>query len=236
MSSTSGCGAPTPTAELPRRQLEGVLDMLDGRYPSSEFGRAAPADRVGPHRGHDPPAQGRARAGGGERGHDPRSGALPGDAARRAAGGGARRGDGVRGAAGAGLPAGGLGVADRGDRPRPRDRHARAGRAGGGAVLEGRGGGPPQRAGGGDRGVCALGGGAVRGGAGARVRPRCPRGAQPGGVPARAAGRHARAAQRPRDRGRALPRRDRRLAGVRALPLRRAHPLGVGPGALGADP
>jgi ATP-dependent Lhr-like helicase len=28
--------------ELPRRQLEGVLDMLDGRYPSSEFGELRP--------------------------------------------------------------------------------------------------------------------------------------------------------------------------------------------------
>jgi ATP-dependent Lhr-like helicase len=37
-------------AELPRRQLEGVLDMLDGRYPSSEFGELRPRivwDRVG---------------------------------------------------------------------------------------------------------------------------------------------------------------------------------------------
>jgi ATP-dependent helicase Lhr and Lhr-like helicase len=36
-------------AELPRRQLEGVLDMLDGRYPSVEFGELRPRivwDRV----------------------------------------------------------------------------------------------------------------------------------------------------------------------------------------------
>ncbi len=36
-------------AELPRRQLEGVLDMLDGRYPSAEFGELRPRivwDRV----------------------------------------------------------------------------------------------------------------------------------------------------------------------------------------------
>jgi ATP-dependent Lhr-like helicase len=36
-------------AELPRRQFEGVLDMLDGRYPSSEFGELRPRivwDRV----------------------------------------------------------------------------------------------------------------------------------------------------------------------------------------------
>ncbi len=29
-------------SELPRRQLEGVLDMLDGRYPSAEFGELRP--------------------------------------------------------------------------------------------------------------------------------------------------------------------------------------------------
>ncbi|MGH2853086.1 MAG: DEAD/DEAH box helicase, partial [Solirubrobacteraceae bacterium] len=37
-------------AELPRRQLENVLDMLDGRYPSSEFGELRPRivwDRIG---------------------------------------------------------------------------------------------------------------------------------------------------------------------------------------------
>jgi ATP-dependent Lhr-like helicase len=37
-------------AELARRQLEGVLDMLDGRYPSAEFGELRPRivwDRVG---------------------------------------------------------------------------------------------------------------------------------------------------------------------------------------------
>ena len=37
-------------AELSRTQLENVLDMLDGRYPSSRVRRAAPADRVGPGR------------------------------------------------------------------------------------------------------------------------------------------------------------------------------------------
>jgi ATP-dependent Lhr-like helicase len=37
-------------AELPRRQLENVLDMLDGRYPSSDFGELRPRivwDRLG---------------------------------------------------------------------------------------------------------------------------------------------------------------------------------------------
>ena len=38
--------------------------------------------------------------------------------------------------------------------------------------------------------------------------------------------------QRPHDRRRALPRRDRRLAAVRALALRRPRPCGMGPGAV----
>ena len=53
-------------------------------------------------------------------------------------------------------------------------------------------------------------------GARARLRPRSPRGPQPGRVPARAAGGHARGPVRPGDRDRAVPRRDRRLAAVRA--------------------
>ena len=49
-------------AELPRPLLENVLDMLDGRYPSAEFGELRPRivwDRVG---GHDPRPQGLARS------------------------------------------------------------------------------------------------------------------------------------------------------------------------------
>ncbi len=59
-------------ADLPRTQLEGVLDMLDGRYPSADFGELRPRivwDRVA---GHDPRAPGRAPAGGHERRDDPR--------------------------------------------------------------------------------------------------------------------------------------------------------------------
>ena len=52
-------------------------------------------------------------------------------------------------------------------------------------------------------------------------------------LPARAAGRHARAPLRPHDRARALSRRDRRLAPVRALPLRRPRPRRLGSRALG---
>ena len=72
--------------------------------------------------------------------------------------------------------------------------------------------------------------------AGARVRPRPARRAQPARLPARAAGRHARAAERPHRRGRALPRRDRRLAAVHPLALRRARPRRVGARAGGAPP
>ena len=53
--------------------------------------------------------------------------------------------------------------------------------------------------------------------AGGGVRPGRARRAQPGDLPARAARGHARGALRPHDRDRALPRRDRRLAPVRAV-------------------
>ena len=92
-------------AELSRELLENVLDMLDGRYPSQRVRRAARAHRVGPPRGHDPRAQGRAPAGGRQRRHDPRPRPVRGHAARRAPRRRARRGDGLRGAPRAGVPA-----------------------------------------------------------------------------------------------------------------------------------
>ena len=144
-------------SELSLELLENVLDMLDGRYPSKEFGELRARivwDRVARH---DPRAQGLAPAGDRQRRHDPRPRAVRGDAARRAARGRARRGDGLRGASRPGVPARRLDVADRGDRPRPRDRHARARRARGGAVLEGRLGRAPEGARRGDRRVLALG-------------------------------------------------------------------------------
>ena len=67
--------------------------------------------------------------------------------------------------------------------------------------------------------------------AGGGVRPGRPRRRQPGDLPARAARGHPGRAQRPDDRGRALPRRDRRLAPVRALALRRPRARRVGAGA-----
>ena len=60
------------------------------------------------------------------------------------------------------------------------------------------------------------------------VRPRRARREEPRRLPARAARGDARGAQRPDDRRRALPRRDRRLAAVRPLPVRRPRARGVG--------
>ena len=59
---------------------------------------------------------------------------------------------------------------------------------------------------------------------------------QPARVPARAGGGHRGRAVRQDARRRALPRRDRRLAPVCALALRRPRARGVGAGALGAHP
>ena len=58
-------------AELERRQLENVLDMLDGRYPSQEFAELRPRivwDRVA---GTITAARRRALTGGGQRRHHP---------------------------------------------------------------------------------------------------------------------------------------------------------------------
>ena len=204
--------------------------------PVERLRRAARAHRVGSRRRHDPRAQGLAPAGGRQRRHDPRPRAVRGDAARRPPRGRARRGDGLRGAPRPGVPARRVDLAHRGNRPRPRDRHARARRARRGALLEGRLGRAPEGARRGDRRVLALGGRAGARDAAARLRPRRARGAQPARLPARAAGGDARAAERAHDRARALPRRDRRLAPVRAVAVRRARALGVGPGDLRAHP
>ena len=129
-----------PFAELTRQQLENVLDMLAGRYPSDEFAELRPRivwDRTARR---DPGPHGCAPARGDERRHDPRPRPL-----RRLPGRGrrprrrARRGDGLRGARGADLHARRLDLADRGDHARPRARLAGAGRARRRAVLEGRG-------------------------------------------------------------------------------------------------
>ena len=87
-----------PFAELDRKLLDNVLDMLDGRYPSEEFAELQAADRLGPRRGRHPRAPGRAPARDHQRGHDPRPRPLRRPPARRPPGGRAGRGDGLRGA------------------------------------------------------------------------------------------------------------------------------------------
>ena len=189
-------------AELSRAQLENVLDMLDGRYPSRGVRRAAPADRVGPRGRDDPRAQGRPRAGDHQRRHDPRPRPVLRQPARTAAASASstRRWS-TRRAPGQVFLLGASSLADRGDHARPRDRHAGAGRAGRGAVLEGRRRRAPARARRGDRRVRALGGrpGRRRRSSATttstRARPR-----NLARVPARAAGGDARRPERPHDR------------------------------------
>ena len=106
--------------------------------PLRRVRRAAAADRLGPPRRHDPRAQGRAAARDRQRRHDPRPRALR---ASRCPTAGASASSTRRWStrrARADLPARRVRLADRGDRPRPRDRHARARRARRGAVLAGR--------------------------------------------------------------------------------------------------
>ncbi len=82
-------------AELSRELLENVLDMLDGRYPSKEFGELRARDRVGPSRRHRARAQGLTTAGDRQRRDDPRPWPVCGRPAGRAPRRRARRGDGL---------------------------------------------------------------------------------------------------------------------------------------------
>ncbi len=210
-----------PFADLSRVQLENVLDMLAGRYPSDEFAELRPRivwDRTaGEIRGRG----GAARLGGHERGDDPGSRALRRSPdRRRRPGRRARRGDGLRGAGGTDVHARRLDLADRGDHPRPGDRLAGAGRAGSDPVLEGRRAGPAVRARRGDRqGVARARRARRRDGpraAGDRLLARRAGRPQPAQLHPRAGDGDGRGALRPDDRRRALPRRDRRLARLRA--------------------
>ena len=115
--------ASEPFRDLSREQLENVLDMLDGRYPSDRFAELRPRivwDRTS---GHDARPQRRPPAGRHQRRHDPRPRPLRRPPARRPPGRRARRGDGLRGAPRPDLPARRDDLADRGDHPRPGDRH-----------------------------------------------------------------------------------------------------------------
>ena len=198
--------------------------------PVGRVRRAAAAHHLGSHRGRPPRAAGCASARRHERGHDPRPRPLRRLHRRRRAAeprGRARRGDGLRGARRPGDRARRLLVADRGDHPRPRARLAGAGRAGRGAVLEGRGRRPAVRARRGDRQVRAR---AARGarpeGAGSRRTGR----AEPTCLPPRAGEGDRRAPVRPHGRRRAVPRRDRRLAPLHPHALRCARARAVGDG------
>ena len=141
-----------PFSDLSLAQLENVLDMLAGRYPSDEFAELRPRivwDRTaGVIRGRT----------GARRLAVTNAGTIPDRGlfgvhlvGRRRPRRRARRGDGLRGAPGPDLHARRFDLADRGDHPRPRHRLAGSGHAGHGSVLEGRGRRPPVRAGGEDR-------------------------------------------------------------------------------------
>ena len=216
-----------PFADLSRVQLENVLDMLAGRYPSDEFAELRPrivwdrtAGVVRGARRRRPPRRHQRR-------DDPRPRALRRPPRRRRRPGRrARRGDGLRGPRGPDVHARRLHLADRGDHARPRPRLAGAGRAGRDPVLEGRGPRPAVRAGRGDRQGLARAG-VAHGRAGGRAAPLRvlagrAGGEEPDDVPARAGAGDRGGALRPDDRRRALPRRDRRLARLRPHAVRRA--------------
>ena len=216
-------------AELSRAQLENVLDMLDGRYPSEEFGELRPRivwDRVA---GTIRPRKGARALAITNAGTIPDRGLFSVNLPD-----GRRVGEldeemVYEARPGQTFLLGASTLADRGHHARPRDRHARARRAGRRPVLARRRDRAPARARRGGRRLRALGG---RAGRRRRSRPTTTstswppqnlldflREQQDG---------DARRAERPHDRHRALPRRDRRLAGVRPLALRRPRARRVG--------
>ena len=224
-----------PFSELSRELLDSVLDMLDGRYPSEEFAELRP--RIVWDRVEDTI---RARKGARQLAVT-NAGTIPDRGLY-----GVHLPDGRRvgeldeemvyeARAGPDLPARRLDLADRGDHARPRDRHPRARRARGGAVLARR-----------RRRPARWSSGRAIGEFSREAVDREPaeladeydldeRAARNlVGVPARAARGHARGAERPHDRDRALPRRDRRLAPVRAVAVRRARARRLGARAVGA--
>ena len=202
-----------PFSDLSLTQLENVLDMLAGRYPSDEFAELRPRivwDRTaGVIRGRT----GARRLAVTNAGTIPDRGLfgvhLVGIIDRRRPRRRARRGDGLRGAPGPDLHARRLDVADRGDHPRPRHRLAGSGHAGHGSVLEGGGGRPPLRARGEDRrrveGASCSEQQSRHGAAARRVPPRRAGEQQPADLPERAADGDRRRPLRPYDRDRALP-------------------------------
>ena len=215
-------------AELPRELLENVLDMLDGRYPSQEFGELRPRivwDRVA--------GTIRARKGARQLAVT-NAGTIP-----------------DRGLFAVVLPDGRrvgeldeemvyearpgqtflLGASTWRIEDIGRDRvtvSPAPGVPGAVPFWKGDGVGRPKELG---REIGAFSRWAVDQSAGdarARLRPRPARREEPPRLPRRAAGGDARRPERPHDRRRALPRRDRRLAPVRAEPVRRARARRLG--------
>ena len=144
--------------ELSREQLENVLDMLDGRYPSDRFAELRPRIVWDRTQGTIHGRKGARAAGRHQRRHDPRPRPLRRPPAGRPPGRRARRGDGLRGPPRPDLPARRHHLADRGNHPRPGDRHPGPRRPRRRPLLEGRRDRPPGRAGAGDRRLLARGG------------------------------------------------------------------------------
>lgn len=222
-------------AELSRAQLENVLDMLDGRYPSSEFAELRPrivwdrlAGVIRPRRG----ARQLAVTNAGtipDRGlymvtlpDGRRVGELDEEMVYEA-----RPGQVFL-----------LGASSWRIEEIGRDRvivTPAPGAPGAVPFWRGDGIGRPKELGG-DRRLQPLGRRPAGRGAGAEPRPRPEGRAQPARLPARAAGGDARDPERSHDRRRALPRRDRRLAAVHPVAVRRPHPRRLGAGAEREDP
>ena len=213
-----------PFSDLSRVQLENVLDMLAGRYPSDEFAELRPRvvwDRTA--------GLVRAREGA-QRLAVQNAGTIPdrGLFGVHLVDGGGRVGEldeemVYEARAGAGDPARSVELADRGDHARPRARVPRARSPRGGAVLERRGRGAAvelgEAIGQTSRELVALSDERAAERLTGEHRLDTRAAAQPLHVPPRAGGGHPRRPLRPRDRGRAVPRRDRRLA--------RLHPHAV---------
>ena len=217
-----------PFATLPRSAFEATLDLLSGKYPSTEFAELRPRLVYDRDAGTLTARPGRAAAGGDLRRRDPGPRPvhrLPGHRLRKAfAGRRTRRGDGLRVPARRRHLAGRHQLADHRDHPRPGAGHPGAGPAGAAAVLarRRRGQARPNWV----RRVGAFTGELARLGREEfdaalprdgfrRVRDR-----QPVAAARRPATGHRHGADRHHVRGRTVPRRAGRLAGDPALPLR----------------
>ena len=236
--STTWSGAARRSPSCRARAYDATLDLLSGPLPQRRVRRAPPAHRVGPgHRHAHRPAR-RPAARRHQRRHHPRPRPVrrlpgrrrgPGQAGRRA-----RRGDGLRVPGRRRLRARRDQLADRGHHPRPGAGHPGARHPGPAAVLEGRRPRPPRRARRGDRRLHPR---ARRAAASDRPTQR----ARDDGLDEYAAGNlvgylHEQLEATnvlPSDQhpaGRAVPRRARRLAAGRALPLRHARARALGAG------